>query len=122
MNFGQRLLDILDEKNMTRAELCRLTGLKSSNLVSYIKDPNRSPKLSTAVKIADALGVSLDYLSDSNDPQESTYIDAQKSRLLDGFSKLNAEGRSDVIDYVEFQLSKNSKNEDIQGDQVSGVA
>ncbi len=47
---------------MTRADLCRLTGLTSGHLTPYIKNPDRSPTLSTACKIALALDVSMDYL------------------------------------------------------------
>ena len=53
---------------MTRADLCRLTGLKSANLVPYMKqNPERSPKLSTATLIANALDVSLDFLAGRSD-------------------------------------------------------
>lgn len=122
MNFGQRLLDILDEKGMTRADLCRLTGLKSGHLVPYIKDANRSPKLSTAIKIADALDVSLDYLAGRTEPKAIPYPDAETERLAEGFSQLNRDGRMVVLDTVEFQLAKNSKSEQVPDNQVSGVA
>lgn len=122
MNFGQRLLDILDERGMTRADLCRLTGLKSSNLVPYIKNPDASPKLSTAIKIADALDVSLDYLAGRTEPETLPYPDMETERLAEGFSQLNRDGRMVVLDTVEFQLSKNAKSEQVQDHRVSGVA
>ena len=122
MNFGQRLLDILDERGMTRADLCRLTGLKSSNLVPYIKNPDASPKLSTAIKIADALNVSLDYLAGRTEPKAIPYPDAETERLAEGFSQLNRDGRMVVLDTVEFQLAKNSKSKQVPDNQVSGVA
>lgn len=68
MTFGERLQSVLDAQGINRAELCRRTGLKSSNLVPYMKkDSERSPKLSTAVLIANALGVSVDYLAGLTD-------------------------------------------------------
>ncbi|MDY3982208.1 helix-turn-helix domain-containing protein [Paraeggerthella sp. LCP19S3_G8] len=122
MNFGQRLLDILEDRDMTRADLCRLTGLKSSNLVPYIKNPDASPKLSTAVKIADALDVSLDYLAGRTEKKAIRYEDAETQRLADGFSQLNRDGRSAIKEQLDFQLAKNAKNEGIRDDKISGVA
>ena len=63
MSFGQRLEQILDAKGLTRADLCRMTGLTSGHLTPYIKNPDRSPNLSTACKISLALNVSIDYLA-----------------------------------------------------------
>ena len=48
---------------MKPAELSRNLGWNTGVLSQYIKNPDRSPTLSTACKIAIALDVSLDYLS-----------------------------------------------------------
>lgn len=75
MTFGERLQAVLDAQGINRAELCRRTGLKSANLVPYMKPgSDRSPKLSTAVMIANALGVSLDYLAGISDDMNPNFI------------------------------------------------
>lgn len=110
MSFGQRLLDILDEKGMSRADLCKATGLTSGHLVPYLKDPSRSPNLSTAIKIADALDISLDRLAE-RDSESIDENDSEAMRLADGFSRLNRDGQTVMKETLEFQLSKNAKDE-----------
>lgn len=119
MGFGNRLMKVLDMKEMTRADLRRLTGLKSSNLVPYIKNQNASPKLSTAMMIAEALEVSLDYLAGrTNNPMgfcdeelEGLLIDAESRAMLRGFSSLPPDGRDSVMEQVELQQLKSAKEE-----------
>ena len=110
MSFGNRVLDALVMRGMSREELYARTDLKSSYLVGYIKNPNRSPTLSTACKIALALDVSLDYLAGLIDEPHPIERDENGNIVLsesllqrqlgDGFSKLNDEGQMKAVDYV----------------------
>lgn len=89
MTFGERLQAVLDAQGINRAELCRRTGLKSANLVPYMKPgSDRSPKLSTAVLIANALGVSLDYLAGRSDnPSLQHNVDEDPNTGIEGDGK-----------------------------------
>ena len=91
MTFGERLQAALDAQGINRAELCRRTGLKSANLVPYMKPgSDRSPKLSTAILIADALGVSLDYLAGrASPPPPPAYADTRQRRMNDAYEQLD---------------------------------
>lgn len=107
MSFGERLLKVLDSKNMTRADLCRLTGLKSSYLVGYIKNPDRSPTLSTACRIALALDVSLDYLGGLiDDPRPLSRdelgdvlpgLSSDEETLLEAYRRSDERGQGNIL-------------------------
>lgn len=98
MSFGERMQAVLDERGMTRADLCRATGLTSGHLTPYMKDPDRSPNLSTAVKIASALDVSIDYLAGITDdptPRHATApaLAPSERELLGDYRSLDPPGR-----------------------------
>ena len=59
---GMRLRVAMKKKRMTQAKLAEVTGISMPSINNYVNDRYDIP-LSYAVKIADALGVSLDYLA-----------------------------------------------------------
>lgn len=63
MEFNKRLQRILEDKKLKQISLCELTGLSSAQINHLVSGRTHDPKLSTVVKIADALDVSLDYLA-----------------------------------------------------------
>lgn len=97
MGFGDRLMEVLDERGMTRADLCRLTGLTSGHITPYIRDPKRSPKLTTAIKIADALDISLDYLAGRATMGKVGYLNQRKRALLDCWDACSEERRDTLL-------------------------
>ncbi len=104
----------MEQKGWKQADLCRATGLQAGAIAQYMTKPDRDPRLSTAIKIADALDVSIDYLAGRTDnPSGLTdeelaalKIDAEARALLRGFELLPPEGKETVQDMVDFQLSK----------------
>lgn len=110
MAFKDRLNQLLVERNMKQADLCRASGLSSAQVTHLVSGRTKDPALHTAIKIADALDVSLDYLAENSGPEPTPPLDDETRWLLNGFSRLNRDGRMVVLDTVEFQLSKNSKN------------
>lgn len=59
--FSSRLEDLLREKSLSQADLCRLTGESTSTISGYVRGL-RMPSAATAIAIADALGVTVPYL------------------------------------------------------------
>ncbi|WP_179395039.1 helix-turn-helix domain-containing protein [Lacticaseibacillus absianus] len=54
---------ILERQGIDAAELSKRAGYKNNSTIYAIKSgQNKDPKLSTVIRIADALGVSLDEL------------------------------------------------------------
>lgn len=60
-NFGRNLYIALFDKNMSRKELAEKVGV-SQQLISCYVNGDRSPSTTTLVKIANALGVTVDSL------------------------------------------------------------
>ena len=82
MSFGKRLNQILLDRDMTPAQLSKMLGWNTGVLSQYLNNPKRDPRLSTAIKVADALGVSLDYLAGrASPPPPPAYADARQRRM-----------------------------------------
>lgn len=132
--FGELVQREMAKRDMSQAELCRRSGLKSGHLSPYLNGKKeRDPQLSTAAKIADALDVSLDYLAGRTDNPmgfcdeelEGLHIDSEARALLRGFELLPPNGREAIQDQVDFQLSKKREEdaaERMRADEAIGVA
>lgn len=85
MRFDNVLSKLLEERGLKQTDLVSLTGIPSSLISNYIKGV-KSPGLKNALKIANALGVSLEALS-GKAPREAP----REERVLDGFNRLSPE-------------------------------
>jgi transcriptional regulator with XRE-family HTH domain len=64
MVFSERLRGLMKARGITREELARRTDIPINTIGSYLKKNNpASPSIYYATKIANVLGVSLDYLA-----------------------------------------------------------
>lgn len=61
MDFAKSLECLLNDRNMKQADLCKLTGIRSSSMSDYMSG-KKSPAIKNAILIADALHISLDTL------------------------------------------------------------
>lgn len=90
MSFGKRLNQILLDRDMTPAQLSKMLGWNTGVLSQYLNNPKRDPRLSTAIKVADALGVSLDYLAGrASPPPPPAYADTRQRRMNDAYEQLD---------------------------------
>ncbi len=102
-NFRMRLSELMKVKDITQAELCRMTNIPTSLVSAYIT-AKKIPGLSNSILIADALGVSLDDLTGreaKKDKPLTVSTTTEKDRLLNAFEKLNERGRDEAIKRVE---------------------
>jgi len=74
--FAQRLRELRKQKNLSQAELGEVVGLHYTHIGRYEREVSR-PSADTLKRIADALGVSGDYL------MEGSLDDAARARLED---------------------------------------
>ncbi len=88
MTFGQKLIEARKSKGLSQEKLGELVGIDKRIISRYETDKN-IPSIDVAKKIADALQVSLDYLTELD---YSLYInDPEMTNLLKGYEKLKDE-------------------------------
>lgn len=61
--LAERLQKAMDERNVTQADLARMTGMTTSNVAYIVNGKTKDPRLSSVLLIAEALDVSLNYLA-----------------------------------------------------------
>lgn len=61
MKLSEMVKQRREERDITKAELAKLVGA-SPALITYIEDGTKIPSLALTVRLASALGCSLDYL------------------------------------------------------------
>ena len=113
MEFNTRLAEILEEKGIRQAELSRKTGLATSLISNYITGKT-SPSLDYALKIANALGITLD---DMVGRKRSSLSKVQRALLAD-FDSLNDEGQSVLTVVLNSLKVSHGKNTKIKGGVV----
>ena len=78
MGFKDRLRQEIEYKGLLVKELSAEVGISNSTFLSYIDARGVLPNVETAVKIASALGVSVEYLVTGKEPiYNSKQIDIQ---------------------------------------------
>lgn len=90
MKFSHTLQNILNERQLKQADLCRMTGIQTSLMSDYLND-KKSPAITNAILIADALNISLDTLvgktSNTTPPPQTTKIMSELSRQMADLSE-----------------------------------
>lgn len=98
------LFSLLEKRNIKQSDLSKATGISTGNISDWKKGKS-FPSAEKLVLIADFLGCSTDYLlgriEKSTAPTNSSKIDAQKSKLLSNYDKLNDEGQNKLVGYSE---------------------
>ena len=61
--LSERIQNALDVRNMTQADLVRITGMSSAVISQIVSGKTPDPRFTSVVKIARALDVSLEYLA-----------------------------------------------------------
>jgi len=101
MGFKENLKAELTYADMHVKELAALSGIKKQTIDSYLRENNYTPSVVAAVKIARALGVSVEYLVDgkkTTDREISPSLKHELSLLLKHIEQLSKEDRKVVID------------------------
>jgi len=83
-------------------ELAAKTGISRHTLDNYFNVREHTPTLDAAVKIAQALGVSVEYLATGKEsPHVKIPMNSETRNLLQNFNLLNEEDRKIVTELVE---------------------
>lgn len=79
MAFKDRLREEIEFKGLLVKEVAASAGISPSTFLSYIDARGVLPNVETAVKIAQTLGVTVEYLVTGESPARSPRLDAVRS-------------------------------------------
>jgi len=120
--FDLRLTEKMQERDMTQADLCRITGLNTS-MISHYCAGQRVPTIPAAVKIAKALNTTVEYLAYGTSTYENQFsaysiseneipyspakpqLEPSGKSPFKMFHLLNQDGQGKVLSYIEDLLS-----------------
>jgi len=109
MGFKENLKSELSYQNMLVKELAALSGISKHTIDNYLCVRGYMPSADAAVKIANVLGVSVEYLvtGEENDPDKSA-LGPEIRSLVQNFKLLSEDDRK-MINAI-MQLFKNRRN------------
>jgi transcriptional regulator with XRE-family HTH domain len=102
-NFGSRLRAAREQKGLSQSELAEKAGLQPS-AVSHFETGRRAPSFDNLRALADALSVTIDYLSGRQDAAAMAGPAAE--RLFRHYSKLSDAEQQTVEDFAKMLANK----------------
>ena len=123
--FIERLNSILQKRNLSQADLSKMTGIRSSSISDWLNG-KYEPKQDKISIIAEALNVSpvwrIGYDDASSNQSEGYYVDPETAeyaemlrtrpemRMLFSASRgISKEEMQEAVNYIEFIKSRNKK-------------
>lgn len=97
--FAKRISELRKSHGWSQAELGRQFGTSAAIAGRYERG-DVAPSIEVARKIADALGVTLDYMTDPDAPEESIQ-DQETLDRLHGIQRLPKEERTRIIEVID---------------------
>lgn len=98
MGFKENLKAELQYRDMTVKELANLSGIKKQTLDNYLSTHNSIPSVDVAVKIAQALKVSVEYLVTGQDSLFPVNSDKQIKTITNICQELTDEQKQLLVD------------------------
>ena len=112
-NFRRILRDELDYQGLTVKELAARSSVAKGAIDTYLGKQASMPPADVAVRIADALGVTVEYLVNGQDKSRETHTlffsSPKKRSLLRVFDELVPEDQKFALDFVKL-LKKNRED------------
>ena len=87
--------EIRDKKGLTDYRISKETGISQSTFTDW-KNGRSKPKRDKMQKIADALGVTIDFLTTGAEKSENA-LTGEEHKILALYRKLNAAGKSEAL-------------------------
>ncbi|MCL2232344.1 MAG: helix-turn-helix domain-containing protein [Treponema sp.] len=110
MGFKENLKSELAYKDMLVKELAAKTGISRHTLDNYLNVREHIPTLDSAVKIAKALEVSVEYLATGEEtPHTHSHINQDTAKLIHDFNLLNENDRKIVMEHTQLLLKYRRK-------------
>ena len=98
MAFGENLREALELINMQQTELAQKTKINLRNIQKYVQKDGAIPAADTAVKIAQALGVTVEYLVTGKDHSKNNFnsLEPEIQKLIRSIKNLPKDKRKKV--------------------------
>lgn len=103
-NFAQRLIKSRQIRGLKQADLARSAGIPPS-AISHFEAGERKPSFETLRRLAEALGVTIDFLLGRIDQTQGL---ADADPLYRGFQEMNDEDRKLTRDFMEMLKNRHS--------------
>jgi transcriptional regulator with XRE-family HTH domain len=98
MKFGEKITKLKKLKKMSQVELAEKTGI-SRDAISKYERGDVSPSLEYAKRIAEALGVSLDYLVSDSEQDEA--LDNEAVKRIKAIQNLPKQEKDKVLSVLD---------------------
>jgi len=111
MGFKENLKSELVYKGMLVKELAQKTGISRHTLDNYLNVRENTPTLDAAVKIAEALEVSVEYLATGNESKNTRIpVNNEVTSLIQNINLLNDRDRNIITELVLLFLKNRKKD------------
>lgn len=105
-SFPDRLRKIREDKGLSQGELASATGLQPS-AVSHFEAGRRSPSFDNLAKLADALGVSIDFLLGR--PADASLAGPEMEELFRHAEKMSKSHLGILTDFAKVLAQRNAE-------------
>lgn len=107
MSFAEKVKKLMKENDMTKASLAKDAGIPYTTLDSMLKRETDTDRLAGIIRIARALGTSLDALV--FDDEEKAGLSAEEQRILGLYSLLDTRGKNTVLHLLEQEAASSER-------------
>ena len=113
--IGQRLREIRKTRGMSQQDVAQRLGIPQSNL-SRIENGKQRLNLSVLAGILSTYGIEMDDFFSFSTGANNRPMDAEEQRILSLYRRLGADGRRDILEFIEFKVSRT--DDDDNGKEV----
>ena len=106
--FSQTLRQLRLDRGFTQIDLAKQVGITQQSIAGWEKGANY-PNIDTLRRLANVLGVSVDYLID-NEPPPKRIFTAQQVKLINEFEELPPDGKDLILRTLQVLL-RNARQE-----------
>ena len=121
--LGEKIKKLLEDRGMRQTDLARITGIPKQTINSIVVRNNKSVDFSSMEKIADALGVPIEYFKEMPvqtddkkiEPTSEGELTEKERRFVDAFTALSPSNRHTLLVIAEALLRDQSRDPDHEG-------
>jgi len=113
MSLGGKVKELREKKGMNQKQLAEASDITQATISRIESGQVKQLKSEALKRLAEALGVTVDYLVGKNDkltPKDIVHSDPDAQYIFRGYDKLSAKGKEQLKDFVGF-LNRQEKKE-----------